>query len=327
MQCNSHKSCTYLHCYYLHICWSISKSQVVPGTQLLLSIAWSCSELHQLSQSLVGAWQALPVSPWNSSSYFDFECFLRFEVFWRRRFPPREKCCKNGGRGTPHRWRQVFYHFFRINPKSRLPWLKTLASLLLEHPDCILACSALKQNYRELLRSDLTSAEVAFIYLRSKFNLQSVSTSVCFFFKDLSCFSFIFLLNNMEEKCYKHGTITFSISKWGFCQLMTKTSLSSQGLPDNYCKKAEEETRSLFQGVTYLQSLSPGSWVKTTLCSGISSGQPVWGFGGATWWGGGGAGGGHPLWGGGGGGFQCGSRTISSCLWADQMNWRCGKEL
>ena len=63
------------------------------------------------------------------------------------------------------------------------------------------------------------------------------------------------------------------------------------------------------------------AWVKTTLCSGISSEQPVWGFGGATWWGGGGAGGGHPLWGGGGGGFQCGSRTISSCLWADQMNW------
>ena len=182
----------------------------------------------KLSQSLVGAWQALPVSPWNSSSYFDFECFLRFEVFWHRRFPPREKCCKNGGRGTAHRWRQVFYHFFRINPKSRLPWLNTLASLLLEHPDCILACSALKQNYRELLRSNLTSAEVAFIYLRSKFNLQSVST--------------IFHLEMV------------------LLQLMTKTSLSSQGLPDNYCKKAEEETRSLFQGVTYLQSLSPGSW-------------------------------------------------------------------
>ena len=130
-------------------------------------------------------------------------------------FHPEKNVAKMAA-GNPSPMRTGIRPFFQdslTNPKSRLPWLKTLASLLLKHPDCILACSALKQNYRELLRSNLTSAEVAFIYLRSKFNLQSVSTSVCFFFKDLSCFSFIFLLNNMEEKCYKHGTITFSISK------------------------------------------------------------------------------------------------------------------
>ena len=38
-------------------------------------------------------------------------CLLRFEVLWRRWFPPTKKCCKNGRWGTAHRWRQVLDNF------------------------------------------------------------------------------------------------------------------------------------------------------------------------------------------------------------------------
>ena len=38
-------------------------------------------------------------------------CLLRFEVLWRRWFPPTKKCCKNGRWGTAYRWRQVLDNF------------------------------------------------------------------------------------------------------------------------------------------------------------------------------------------------------------------------
>lgn len=57
-----------------------------------------------------------------------------------------------------------------LNDNDRIPWLKELIRLLDEAgkgngKGCILACSALKQSYRDLL-SGSTSTEVAFVYLK-----------------------------------------------------------------------------------------------------------------------------------------------------------------
>lgn len=51
---------------------------------------------------------------------------------------------------------------------DRKPWLETLAKLLKETPSMILACSSLKESYRDLLRVAL---DVRFIYLKGSYAL------------------------------------------------------------------------------------------------------------------------------------------------------------
>lgn len=56
-----------------------------------------------------------------------------------------------------------------LNDKDRRPWLKLLAKKINEwnkEGDAILACSALKGRYRELLRSESSEENIAFIYLK-----------------------------------------------------------------------------------------------------------------------------------------------------------------
>ena len=59
-----------------------------------------------------------------------------------------------------------------LTDEDRLPWLKKLEQLITRHlqNDCpgILACSALKSDYRQILRNG--RSEVVFIYLRGDFN-------------------------------------------------------------------------------------------------------------------------------------------------------------
>lgn len=50
-----------------------------------------------------------------------------------------------------------------LTDADRWPWLQTLAKLLHEHRDCILACSALKESYRNILK---ISSDVLFVYLK-----------------------------------------------------------------------------------------------------------------------------------------------------------------
>lgn len=59
-----------------------------------------------------------------------------------------------------------------LTDEDRLPWLQKLEQLITHHlqNNCpgILACSALKSNYRQILRNG--RSEVVFIYLRGDFN-------------------------------------------------------------------------------------------------------------------------------------------------------------
>ena len=59
-----------------------------------------------------------------------------------------------------------------LTDKDRLPWLSKLEQLITRHLQSdrtgILACSALKSNYRQILRNNRD--EVVFIYLRGDFN-------------------------------------------------------------------------------------------------------------------------------------------------------------
>lgn len=55
-----------------------------------------------------------------------------------------------------------------LTDEDRKPWLETLAKLIRETPDLILACSALKASYRTLLN---VSPEVTFIYLKGDYVL------------------------------------------------------------------------------------------------------------------------------------------------------------
>jgi len=55
-----------------------------------------------------------------------------------------------------------------LTDEDRAPWLKTLSTLLQKHPSLILACSALKNRYRALLK---VSPDVVFIYLKGDFAL------------------------------------------------------------------------------------------------------------------------------------------------------------
>jgi len=74
-------------------------------------------------------------------------------------FHPAENVAKMAS-GTP------------LNDADRAPWLARLAALLAEHEargeTAVLACSALKQTYREQLR---VSPAVQFIYLAGSFDL------------------------------------------------------------------------------------------------------------------------------------------------------------
>src|SRR6266513_1871165 len=58
-----------------------------------------------------------------------------------------------------------------LTDEDRQPWLQSLreviARSLSAHQDAVLACSALKQKYRDLLR---VSEEVKFVFLRSSRN-------------------------------------------------------------------------------------------------------------------------------------------------------------
>ena len=56
-----------------------------------------------------------------------------------------------------------------LTDEDRGPWLDRLRSLLLQEKDAVLACSALKQAYRERLTHGLD--EVRFVYLRGSFSL------------------------------------------------------------------------------------------------------------------------------------------------------------
>lgn len=61
-----------------------------------------------------------------------------------------------------------------LTDEDRLPWLQTLKELILKHIErdesIILACSALKTSYRELLN---VGPECRFVYLKGSFDLIS----------------------------------------------------------------------------------------------------------------------------------------------------------
>lgn len=59
-------------------------------------------------------------------------------------------------------------HGIPLTDDDRLPWLKTLATLLKEKSTLILGCSALKASYREILT---VSPDIRFIYLKGSYQL------------------------------------------------------------------------------------------------------------------------------------------------------------
>ena len=122
-------------------------------------------------------WNPLGVPPGLLSShldaYSDEQVSSGLKFFDADDFHPQKNVAKMAA-GEPLTDEDRYWTTSRLFPSFRLPWLKTLASLLVDHPDCILACSALKQRYRELLLENLPSAEVTFIYLRLKLNCPTV---------------------------------------------------------------------------------------------------------------------------------------------------------
>ncbi|QNR84929.1 gluconokinase [Pedobacter riviphilus] len=60
-----------------------------------------------------------------------------------------------------------------LTDADRLGWLQLIAKVGREHvahgTSCIIACSALKKSYRDLLRTD--NASICFIYLKGSFDL------------------------------------------------------------------------------------------------------------------------------------------------------------
>ncbi|MBN1230295.1 MAG: gluconokinase [Anaerolineales bacterium] len=60
-----------------------------------------------------------------------------------------------------------------LNDEDRQPWLETLHELIMnhlnEHKSLIVACSALKKHYRDLLRGD--EKKVFFVHLKGDFDL------------------------------------------------------------------------------------------------------------------------------------------------------------
>ena len=59
-------------------------------------------------------------------------------------------------------------HGIPLTDNDRLPWLKTLATLLEEKTALILGCSALKASYRKILT---VSPDIRFIYLKGSYQL------------------------------------------------------------------------------------------------------------------------------------------------------------
>jgi gluconokinase len=53
-----------------------------------------------------------------------------------------------------------------LTDEDRASWLAALKTVLKEHADCVLACSALKEAYRGVLRVD---ESVRFVYLKGTF--------------------------------------------------------------------------------------------------------------------------------------------------------------
>ena len=88
------------------------------------------------------------------SATLDWPCFDAADFH-----PPTN--VKKMGAGTP------------LTDQDRLPWLKTLATKVQEHIDqnqpMVLACSALKDAYRQVLCVD--SKHVLFVYLKGDFHL------------------------------------------------------------------------------------------------------------------------------------------------------------
>ncbi|MGD8427771.1 MAG: gluconokinase [Balneolaceae bacterium] len=60
-----------------------------------------------------------------------------------------------------------------LNDDDRIPWLKILARKICEwnNGGAVLACSALKKSYRDLLRAENPDDRICFIYLRGSFPL------------------------------------------------------------------------------------------------------------------------------------------------------------
>jgi gluconokinase len=62
-----------------------------------------------------------------------------------------------------------------LSDSDRGPWLKALHERMLEYrkkgEDAIVACSALKQQYRELLASGFAPGEICFVYLHAPTSL------------------------------------------------------------------------------------------------------------------------------------------------------------
>lgn len=50
-----------------------------------------------------------------------------------------------------------------LNDQDRKPWLMELNKIIKKDPDCVLACSALKKNYRKQLKKGI---DVQFVYLK-----------------------------------------------------------------------------------------------------------------------------------------------------------------
>jgi gluconokinase len=57
-----------------------------------------------------------------------------------------------------------------LTDDDRIPWLRSLASRIRDAKDAgsglVIACSALKRSYRDILRTDAGAANLRFIYLR-----------------------------------------------------------------------------------------------------------------------------------------------------------------
>ncbi|WP_107667392.1 gluconokinase [Cyanothece sp. BG0011] len=54
-----------------------------------------------------------------------------------------------------------------LNDSDRLPWLLAIKSLINEHNNAVITCSALKQSYRDLLEENTTN--IIWIYLKGSY--------------------------------------------------------------------------------------------------------------------------------------------------------------
>ena len=100
-----------------------------------------------------------------------------------------------------------------LNDDDRQPWLEELASQLQNSKDgCVIACSALKLRYREILRH---AGDVGFIYLHGDkptlaARLNSRSATTDHFMSDSLLDS---QLNTLEDPSSEAGVITLDIQQ------------------------------------------------------------------------------------------------------------------